>query len=104
MKKGTRVTVNEKNAKAWGYKTPATGTVIGGDPRQMNVDCVSVKLDQTEDDDTPSIYEWKGVHIGNLTEIKDGKATKKKTTKKNKSKRKKTKSNAKSPQRKTNKE
>ena len=69
MKIGTRVIVNEKNAKVWGHKIPATGTVIGPDPSSTmkrddlsNPNVVSVKLDEG-----PSIYECKGVHVARLT-------------------------------------
>ena len=69
MKIGTRVIVNKKNAKVWGYKTPARGIVIGADPDTTNgrddlsnPNVVSVKLDEG-----PSIYEYKGVNVGRLT-------------------------------------
>jgi len=62
MKIGTRAELDKNNAAVWGYKTPALGTVVGPDPMRRSIDIVSFKLDE----ESPSIYETRGVHIHRL--------------------------------------
>ena len=66
MKTGTRVRIDDRNARAWGYETPAIGTVTGRDPQWGNKNVVTVRLDQV----SPSIYETKGVHVERLYKVK----------------------------------
>ena len=66
MKTGTRVRIDDRNAREWGYETPAIGTVTGRDPQWRSKNVVTVRLDQV----SPSIYETKGVHVERLYKVK----------------------------------
>ena len=66
MKTGTRVRIDDRNARAWGYETPAIGTVTGRDPQWRSKNVVTVRLDQV----SPSIYDTKGVHVDRLYKVK----------------------------------